>query len=121
MHIIWWPDGYEGLTAFLISPPIGIGSGVITELCEPEERGKKLGWWMLLTTIGTPAGPFLMGFVTQHIGVSLSKYGNRGCNNPYTKYHIGTMDFLDIFHRQFRPIHILSCIGGRNSIPRKII
>ncbi|KAJ5712151.1 hypothetical protein N7488_006307 [Penicillium malachiteum] len=57
------------LTAFLISPPIGIGSGVITELCEPEERGKKLGWWMLLTTIGTPAGPFLMGFVTQHIGV----------------------------------------------------
>ncbi|KAJ6031001.1 hypothetical protein N7540_001733 [Penicillium herquei] len=57
------------LTAFLISPPIGIGSGVITELCEPEERGKKLGWWMLLTTIGTPAGPFLMGFVTQHIGI----------------------------------------------------
>ncbi|KAJ5725005.1 uncharacterized protein N7483_006362 [Penicillium malachiteum] len=57
------------LTAFLISPPIGIGSGAITELCEPEERGQKLGWWMLLTTIGTPAGPFLMGFVTQHIGI----------------------------------------------------
>ncbi|KAJ5088891.1 hypothetical protein N7456_012507, partial [Penicillium angulare] len=57
------------LTAFLISPPIGIGSGVITELCEPEERGMKLGWWVLLTTIGTPVGPLIMGFVTQHIGV----------------------------------------------------
>lgn len=57
------------LTAFLISPPIGIGSGVITDLCEPEKRAQKLGWWTLMTTIGTPAGPFLMGFVTQHIGV----------------------------------------------------
>ncbi|KAJ5259609.1 hypothetical protein N7478_012590 [Penicillium angulare] len=57
------------LTAFLISPPIGIGSGVITELCELEERGTKLGWWVLLTTIGTPVGPLTMGFVTQHIGV----------------------------------------------------
>lgn len=57
------------LTAFLISPPIGNGSGVVTELCEPEHRGKKLGWWTLMTTIGTPAGPFFMGFVIKHIGV----------------------------------------------------
>lgn len=57
------------LTAFLISPPIGNGSGVVTELCEPEHRAQKLGWWTLMTTIGTPAGPFLMGFVVQHIGV----------------------------------------------------
>ncbi|OQD82237.1 hypothetical protein PENANT_c022G03683 [Penicillium antarcticum] len=57
------------ITAFLISPPIGNGSGVITELCEPEHRGKKLGWWTLMTTIGTPAGPFFMGFVIKNIGV----------------------------------------------------
>ncbi|CAI7609710.1 unnamed protein product [Penicillium discolor] len=57
------------LTAFLISPPIGNGSGVVTELSEPEHRGKKLGWWTLMTTIGTPAGPFFMGFVSKHIGV----------------------------------------------------
>jgi MFS family permease len=57
------------LTAFLISPPIGMGSGVITELCEPGKRAQKLGWWTLMTTIGTPAGPFLMGFVTQHAGI----------------------------------------------------
>lgn len=57
------------ITAILISPPIGIGSGVVTELCEPEERAQKLGWWTLMTTIGTPAGPFIMGFVTQHLGM----------------------------------------------------
>ena len=56
------------LTAILISPPIGIGSGIITELCEPEERAQKLGWWTLMTTLGTPAGPFIMGFVAKHIG-----------------------------------------------------
>lgn len=57
------------LTAVLISPPIGIGSGIVTELCEPDERAQKLGWWTLMTTIGTPAGPFIMGFVIEHIGL----------------------------------------------------
>lgn len=57
------------LTAFLISPPIGNGSSVVTELCEPEHRAQKLGWWTMMTTIGTPAGPFFMGFVIQHIGI----------------------------------------------------
>ncbi|CAI7613501.1 unnamed protein product [Penicillium discolor] len=57
------------LTAFLISPPLGNGSGVVTELCEPENRAQKLGWWTLMTTIGTPGGPFFMGFVIKHIGV----------------------------------------------------
>ncbi|PKY03407.1 putative MFS transporter [Aspergillus campestris IBT 28561] len=56
------------LTGILISPPIGIGSGVITELCEPEERAQKIGWWTLMLTLGTPGGPFIMGFVTHHIG-----------------------------------------------------
>ncbi|KAL3460048.1 major facilitator superfamily domain-containing protein [Aspergillus heterothallicus] len=57
------------LGAILISPPFGIGSGVITDLCEPEHRAQKLGWWTLMLTLGTPCGPFIMGFVTQHIGV----------------------------------------------------
>ncbi|OGM48699.1 MFS multidrug transporter [Aspergillus bombycis] len=55
------------LTAILISPPIGIGSGVITELCEPEERAQKLGWWTLMTTLGTPGGPFIMGFFLAYL------------------------------------------------------
>ncbi|GKZ27410.1 hypothetical protein AbraIFM66951_004200 [Aspergillus brasiliensis] len=59
----------RAISAFFISPPIGIGSGIITELCEPDERGQKLGWWTLMITVGIPAGPLIMGFVTQHIGV----------------------------------------------------
>ncbi|KAH8425054.1 uncharacterized protein LDX57_002803 [Aspergillus melleus] len=57
------------LTSILISPPIGIGSGVITELCEPEKRAQKLGWWTVMITLGTPSGPFIMGFVAKHIGI----------------------------------------------------
>lgn len=55
------------LTAFLISSPIGSGSGMVNELCQPEKRAQKLGWWTLMTTIGTPFGPFLMGFVIQRV------------------------------------------------------
>lgn len=54
------------LTAFLISPPIGIGGGIITELALPEHRAEKQGYWTLLTVLGTPTGPFIMGFVMQH-------------------------------------------------------
>lgn len=55
--------------AWFICPPIAIGSGIVTELCDKEERAQKIGWWTLMITIGTPGGPFIMGFVTQHIGV----------------------------------------------------
>ncbi|KAK2777456.1 hypothetical protein FQN53_002229 [Emmonsiellopsis sp. PD_33] len=58
----------RALTAVCISPPLGIGSGVITELFFNEERARKMGWWTLLLTLGVPSGPFFMGFVTKHIG-----------------------------------------------------
>ncbi|PWY68402.1 MFS general substrate transporter [Aspergillus heteromorphus CBS 117.55] len=58
------------LTAVIISPPMGIGSGVITELCEPEMRGQKLGWWTLMLALGISGGPLIMGFVTQRVGVA---------------------------------------------------
>ncbi|PGH01234.1 hypothetical protein AJ79_07966 [Helicocarpus griseus UAMH5409] len=58
----------RALTAVCISPPIGIGSGVITELFFSDERAKKMGWWTLLLTLGVPSGPFFMGFVTKHAG-----------------------------------------------------
>jgi MFS family permease len=56
------------LVAWFISPPLGIGSGVVTELCYPEERGQKMGWWTLMTVIGIPGGGFINGFVAQHLG-----------------------------------------------------
>ncbi|KAF3481835.1 uncharacterized protein GIQ15_04594 [Arthroderma uncinatum] len=58
----------RALTAMFISPPIGIGSGVITELYFNDERATKMGWWTLLLTLGVPVGPFLMGFVVKHAG-----------------------------------------------------
>lgn len=54
--------------AICISPATGIGSGVIVDLCEPHERAQKLGWWVLLLTLGTPSGPLIMGFVSGHLG-----------------------------------------------------
>jgi len=48
---------------------LGIGSGVVTELFFSHERAQKMGWWTLMTTLGTPGGPFIMGFVVKHIGI----------------------------------------------------
>lgn len=56
------------IAAVCICPPLGVGNGVIADLCEPHERAQKLGWWALLLTLGTPAGPFIMGFVSGHLG-----------------------------------------------------
>lgn len=33
------------LVAIFISPPIGIGSGVVTEMFFQHERGQKMGLW----------------------------------------------------------------------------
>ena len=59
----------RALTAVCISPPIAIGSGVVTELYFTHERASKIGWWTLLITVGVPIGPFIMGFVVQHASV----------------------------------------------------
>ncbi|ODQ66882.1 MFS general substrate transporter [Nadsonia fulvescens var. elongata DSM 6958] len=58
----------RALTAFFISPSAAVGSVIVTELCFSRERGQKTGWWAMMMTIGTPAGPFIMGFVQQHAG-----------------------------------------------------
>lgn len=58
----------RALAAICISPALGIGSAVATELFFARQRAQKLGWWTLMTTLGTPGGPFIMGFVVQHIG-----------------------------------------------------
>jgi hypothetical protein len=57
------------LASICISPALGIGGAVATELFFSRERAQKLGWWTLMTTLGTPGGPFIMGFVVQHLGV----------------------------------------------------
>ncbi|KOC14594.1 hypothetical protein AFLA70_521g000701 [Aspergillus flavus AF70] len=58
------------LAAVVISPAIGIGGGIVTELASPDERAEKLGYWTLLTVLGAPTGPLIMGFVVDHVGVA---------------------------------------------------
>lgn len=56
--------------ALIISRLIGMGSGIVIDLCPPQRRAEKLGWWVVLTIMGTPCGPFIFGFVAQYCGVN---------------------------------------------------
>ncbi|KAI9656193.1 MAG: hypothetical protein M1821_004855 [Bathelium mastoideum] len=58
----------RAFTSFFISPAIAIGSGVVTETFFKKERGRYMGVWTLLVTLGPPSGPFFMGFVAYHVG-----------------------------------------------------
>ncbi|KAM0714061.1 hypothetical protein Q7P37_011025 [Cladosporium fusiforme] len=54
--------------AFSISPAGGIGSGVVTETFFKKERAFYIGIWTLMVTLGPPAAPFFMGFVSYQTG-----------------------------------------------------
>ncbi|KAK6393397.1 hypothetical protein LTR65_002688 [Meristemomyces frigidus] len=58
----------RAFNAFFISPAIAIGSGVVVETYFKRQRGKYMGIWTLLVTLGPPAGPFFMGFVGYQTG-----------------------------------------------------
>lgn len=56
------------LMSFFISPAIAIGSGVVVETFFQKDRGRYIGVWTLMVTLGPPSGPFFMGFVAYHAG-----------------------------------------------------
>jgi len=56
------------LVSFFISPASAIGTGVVVETFFKKDRGQKAGIWTALATLGPPTGPFVMGFVTYHVG-----------------------------------------------------
>ena len=58
----------RAFVSFFLSPAGAIGTGVVTESFFKKERGKYIGIWTMMVTLGVPVGPFLFGFVTQHIG-----------------------------------------------------
>lgn len=58
----------RALAAFFISPASAIGTGVVTETFFKKQRGKYLGIWTLMVTLGVPVGPFIFGFVAYHVG-----------------------------------------------------
>jgi MFS family permease len=112
------------ITALSIAPPIGIGSGVVTELCPPEERAQKLGWWTLLTTVGIPAGPFIMGFVTQHLGVQwifwIFSIINFAQLVAYLIFGAETVYLRDIDDYKPQPQKTRSGLLGYLNLPRRI-
>jgi MFS family permease len=58
----------SALTAFFISPPSAIGSGVVTETFFKKQRGRYMGVWTLMVTLGIPVSPVVFGFVAQRVG-----------------------------------------------------
>lgn len=58
----------RALVSFFISPAMAIGSVVVTETFFKHERARYMGVWTLMVTLGVPVGPFIFGFVTQHVG-----------------------------------------------------
>lgn len=58
---------FRCLLAFFISPAIAIGSGVVVETFFKNERGRYMGIWTLMVTLGPPGAPLIMGFVVQRL------------------------------------------------------
>ncbi|KAL4807270.1 major facilitator superfamily domain-containing protein [Aspergillus unguis] len=58
----------RALTAFFISPAAAIGSAVVTETFFRKERGRYMGVWTLMVTLGVPVGPLIFGFVANRAG-----------------------------------------------------
>jgi MFS family permease len=58
----------RALVAFFISPAAALGSAVVAESFFKRERGRYMGVWTLLITLGVPVSPFIFGFVAQRVG-----------------------------------------------------
>lgn len=54
------------LVAVMISTGAATGSSIVADVSFSHERGKKNGWWSVGYVLGTPGGPFFMGFVQKH-------------------------------------------------------
>lgn len=58
----------RAFAAFFLSPAGAIGTGIVHESFFKKERGRYVGIWTMLVTLGVPVGPFLFGFVTYRVG-----------------------------------------------------
>lgn len=56
------------ILSFFMCPALPVGTAVVAEVCFSDQRGSRNGLWAVLLTLGTPLGPFIMGFVQQHAG-----------------------------------------------------
>ncbi|CAN8101227.1 unnamed protein product [Discula destructiva] len=55
---------FRAVVAFFISPASAIGSAVVAETFFKKDRGRYIGIWMVMVTLGVPIGPLIFGFVT---------------------------------------------------------
>ncbi|EFW98402.1 major facilitator superfamily transporter multidrug resistance [Grosmannia clavigera kw1407] len=58
----------RALTAFFISPPLSIGSGVVSETFFRRDRGLYMGVWATMATLGVSVAPLIFGFVAYRVG-----------------------------------------------------
>ncbi|QKX63084.1 uncharacterized protein TRUGW13939_10252 [Talaromyces rugulosus] len=58
----------RALVAFFICPAGALGSAVVAECFFRKDRGRYMGVWALLVTLGVPVSPFIFGFVAQRVG-----------------------------------------------------
>lgn len=58
----------RAITAFFISPASSIGSAVVSESFFRHERGRYIGIWTVMVTLGVPVAPLVFGFVAFRVG-----------------------------------------------------
>ena len=58
----------RAITAFFISPAVSIGSAVVGETFFSKERGRYMGVWTIMITLGIPVAPLVCGFIATRVG-----------------------------------------------------
>jgi MFS family permease len=58
----------RAIVAFFISPASSIGSAVVSESFFRNERGRYIGIWTVMVTLGVPVAPLVCGFVAFRAG-----------------------------------------------------
>ncbi|CAK7235294.1 hypothetical protein SBRCBS47491_009244 [Sporothrix bragantina] len=58
----------RALVAFFISPAASIGSGVVSDMFFKHQRGRYMGAWTTMVTLGVPIAPFIFGFAVDRVG-----------------------------------------------------
>ncbi|BGP24751.1 hypothetical protein JCM10295v2_003670 [Rhodotorula toruloides] len=56
------------LQAILLAPPQSLGADMVNEMFFQHEKGQKLGIWTLLTALGPPVAPLVMGPLVWNTG-----------------------------------------------------